>query len=132
MKKNSSISGTNSKTRELEVIPAILVKDHASLMDSINKVKEHVKTIHIDVMDNKFVPNITIGINEINQLPKIDGVNYEFHWMVQKPLEWIRALTITGRNIHLIQLETISSLAEWREIKEIVLSSGGTAAFHRL
>jgi len=72
---------------KLEVIPAILVKTREDLLDHISRVRVHVKTIHIDVMDNKFVPNSTIGTKELQELPT--GLRYEMHWMVQKPEEWI-------------------------------------------
>lgn len=96
---------TNFKTKKIEVIPAILVKTRQELLDSINKVKKYVKTVHIDIMDNKFVPNYTIGLEEIKNLPK--GVDYEFHWMVENPEQWINK--IKENYLHLIHIETIKN-----------------------
>ncbi len=45
---------------DIEIIPAILVKDREDLIRRINLVKQYVKTVQIDVMDGKFVPNTTI------------------------------------------------------------------------
>ena len=47
---------------DVEVIPAILVKSQEELMAQIEKVKQSVKTVHIDIMDNAFVPNSTLDL----------------------------------------------------------------------
>lgn len=110
---------TNLQTRGIEVIPAVLVKTREALLDSISKVSPFVKTIHIDVMDNKFVPNITVGLEELKQIPQ--NLAYEFHWMVQNPEKWIRA--ISGPHIHIVHVETIHE--NWEEIKKAVAEAGG-------
>lgn len=53
----------------LEIIPAVLVKSREELLEHISRVSAYVKTIHIDIMDNKFVPNFTIGVKELQDLP---------------------------------------------------------------
>lgn len=103
----------------LEIIPAILVKTKEEFINNINKVKKYVKEVHIDVMDNKFVPNYTTRPEEINELPK--GVLYEFHWMVEDPAKWIEKTK--GNHLHQIHIETIGN--DWQKIKNAVKKSGG-------
>ena len=115
------MGGENKNTQklELEIIPAILVKTKKEFLENIEKVKEYVKEIHVDVMDNEFVPNYTLKPEEIKELPK--GVKYEFHWMVENPIQYIKQ--IKGNHLHQIHVETIQN--NWKEIKDVVKESGG-------
>jgi ribulose-phosphate 3-epimerase len=102
----------------LEVIPAILVKTREELLEHISRVCAYVKTIHIDVMDNKFVPNLTIGPKELQDLPP--GLKYEIHWMVQKPEEWIAQ--VKGPHMHIVHVEAVEN---WEKIVATVKRNGG-------
>ncbi len=102
---------------ELEIIPAILVKSRGELLRRISLVKEHVNIIHIDIMDNEFVPNKTIGLESLTDLPE---ANYGFHWMVNNPEKWIEATP--GPHLHLVHIETVSS---FENIKSTVQKAGG-------
>jgi transketolase len=93
----------------VEVVPAILVKNREELISHIEKVKSNVKKVHIDIMDDNFVPNRTIGLESLTNLPS--GIFYEFHWMVKDPENWVSK--IPGNHTHLIHVETI---ADWNEI----------------
>lgn len=110
---------TAVQSLELEILPAILVKTKEEFREKINKIKEYVKEIHIDVMDNKFVPNYTMKPEEIEELP--GGVLYEFHWMVENPENEIAK--IRGNHMHQIHVETIRD--NWKEIVESVKKVGG-------
>jgi len=102
---------------EPEIIPAILVTEREELLKRISLVKDFVKTIQIDVMDNVFVPNKTVGLAELKQLPE---ASYEFHWMVKDPVKWIEQTP--GDHMHLVHVETISSI---EEVKKAVEKAGG-------
>lgn len=102
----------------LEIIPAILVKKREKLLTQIEQVMPFVKNVQIDVMDGRFVPNKTIGLEELAELPL--GVGYEFHWMVHNPEQWIEK--IPGEHLHLVHIETISS---FERIEQAVKKVGG-------
>jgi transketolase len=102
---------------DVEVIPAILVKSREDLIAQIQKVNQKVKTVHIDIMDNIFVPNSTIGTESLSGLPA--GVSYEFHWMVKDPQNWISK--VPGKHRHIVHVETIS---DWTEIEKTRTSGG--------
>jgi ribulose-phosphate 3-epimerase len=104
---------------DLEVIPAILVKDRTELVRRIEAVSSHVRAVHIDVMDDKFVPNKTVGLESFSNLPK--NVEYEFHWMVEKPEEYIAK--VPGPHLHLVHIETVK---DWPAVEEAIQKSGGT------
>lgn len=102
---------------EVEVIPAILVKSREELLAHIDKVRSSVTAVHIDIMDNIFVPNKTIGLESLSNLPS--GIAYEFHWMVKDPHNWISK--VPGNHMHLVHIETIS---DWNDIEK-ALADGG-------
>src|SRR3989339_953826 len=97
----------------LEVIPAILVKTRKELIERIKKSLPHVKTVHIDVMDGKFVPNTTVGPADFGELPV--NVKYEFHWMVANPEENI--LRAPHHALHMVHIETV---VDWMRVEDAV------------
>ena len=70
-----------------KIIPAIIAKSQQELEDKINKVKEYVEIIQLDIMDGKFVPNNSIDFDF--ELPKADCI-FEAHLMIKNPEEWIK------------------------------------------
>ena len=48
--------------------------------------------IHIDVMDNKFVPNYQLPPEEVNELSKYSKKKFDIHLMVEDPIEYINKL----------------------------------------
>ncbi|MEW6329168.1 MAG: ribulose-phosphate 3-epimerase [Candidatus Micrarchaeota archaeon] len=102
----------------VEVVPAILVKSREELLEQIARVRESVSRVHIDIMDNVFVPNRTLGLESLGGLP--NGISYEFHWMVKKPEKWISK--VKGDHLHLVHAETIT---DWGAVKRACASSGG-------
>ena len=109
------------KTREIEILPAILVKDRRRFLEQIEVVKPHVKGVHIDIMDDVFVPNKTISPEELKPLPP--GLGYSIHWMVERPEEQIAL--IPGSHMHMIHIETVESPSHFGEIEKTVKSLGG-------
>jgi ribulose-phosphate 3-epimerase len=102
---------------EAEVIPAILVKKREDLLHRISLVRGLVKEIQLDIMDGIFVPNKTVGLKDLKDLPK---AKYEFHWMVKDPERWIEKMP--GPHMHLVHVETITS---FEKIEAAVKKSGG-------
>jgi len=102
----------------LEVIPAILVKERSELLRRIAAVSPHVKTVHIDVMDNVFVPNKTVGPESFAGLP--ENVAYEFHWMVANPESYIAKMP--GPHLHMVHFEAVK---DWDAVEAAVKKAGG-------
>ena len=106
---------------DIEIIPAILVNDREDLIRRINLVKPYVKTVQIDVMDGKFVPNTTIF--DFSNLPF--GIKYEFHWMVENPIDYIKK--VSGPHIHIVHIEAINNSKEIDKINKFVGGKLGLA-----
>lgn len=113
---------TSSSTyKSIEIVPAILAKTRKELLKRINLVKPYVKTVQIDIMDNDFVPNKTIGLESLHDLPC--GVQYEFHWMVNNPENYIKE--IKGNNLHIVHIE---AKMDFIKAKKTTEKNGGKIA----
>ena len=89
-----------------EVIPAIMPEDFDDLEEKVSRVVGLVKTVQLDIMDGKFVPERTWPyvcnrgeleriISETDAMPHWDNINYEVDLMVRDPevasYNWIKA-----------------------------------------
>ncbi|MBI2522812.1 ribulose-phosphate 3-epimerase [Candidatus Woesearchaeota archaeon] len=70
---------------KIKIVPSILSANQDKLQDEINEVEEHSDLLQVDVMDNKFVPNIT---SQAELLKKFyTKVPLDIHLMVKEPSE---------------------------------------------
>jgi ribulose-phosphate 3-epimerase len=113
--------GKSGKVRDVEILPAILVKTREDFLESVEKVAPFAKQVHVDMMDDVFVPNKTIGPEELNPLPT--GIAYSFHWMVESPQEAIAQ--IRGPHTHVVHVETLESGNRFEELRKEVEAQGG-------
>ena len=86
-----------------------MIKISASILssnnreDSIKKLNDtNCDYIHIDVMDNKFVPNYQFPIEEINKVIPLSTKKIDIHLMVEDPLTYINK--INNSNIEYITI----------------------------
>jgi ribulose-phosphate 3-epimerase len=108
----------------VEIIPAILAKDEKELRRKVESVTDLCDTIQLDVMDGKFVDNVTW--NEPERLIKMPlPINFEVHLMVQDPLERFDAWSLAGCSRVLIHAETVEDLSEaLRQAKSYGMEAG--------
>lgn len=79
----------------LEVIPGILEKDWNEIERKIEIVKPFVKSVHIDIIDGKFAPNVTF----IDPLPFkkfTSDLFFELHMMVEDPIKYLKPFANAG------------------------------------
>lgn len=120
---NRTIMASDNNEIKKEIIAAVLVKTRSDLIKHIELVKPYLKTIQIDIMDDVFVPNKTIGLGELKDLP--EGINYEFHWMVQHPENWINDFLGARKGKHsYLHLVHVEAKMDFEKVKEIVASAG--------
>lgn len=86
------------------VAPAILVYTKEELLQRVASVPS-AKTLHIDIMDGKFVDNTTLDIDALHELPK--DVEIEYHLMVSNPAEYIRQLPGGKNKIFQVHIESV-------------------------
>ncbi|MEP6561369.1 MAG: ribulose-phosphate 3-epimerase, partial [Nakamurella sp.] len=67
--------------------PSILTADFAHLADEIASVSG-ADWLHVDVMDNHFVPNLTLGLPVVQSLLKATDIPIDCHLMITEPDRW--------------------------------------------
>ena len=69
------------------VAPSILAADFARLADEASAVAA-ADWLHVDVMDNHFVPNLTIGLPVVRSLREATALPLDCHLMITDPERW--------------------------------------------
>jgi ribulose-phosphate 3-epimerase len=69
----------------LIVAPSLLAADFAHLADEARAVEATADWLHVDVMDNHFVPNLTIGLPVVRSLRKATPLPLDCHLMIDSP-----------------------------------------------
>ncbi|WP_456484723.1 ribulose-phosphate 3-epimerase [Desulfurobacterium sp.] len=77
--------------------PSILSADFANLERDIKKaVQAGADVIHVDVMDGRFVPNITIGPCVVESIRKVTDKPLDVHLMIVEPEKFVKAFADAG------------------------------------
>ena len=70
------------------ISPSVLNSDLSRLADEVRRVSGAADYIHLDVMDNHFVPNLTLGLPIVEALLKRVSTPVDCHLMIDDPDRW--------------------------------------------
>ena len=79
----------------MRVMPSLLSADFANLQTSIESIPS-ADALHVDVMDNHFVPNLTLGIPVVRAIRKVTDRFLDIHLMIDNPDRWATAYAQAG------------------------------------
>jgi ribulose-phosphate 3-epimerase len=79
----------------IQISPSILASDFANLATEAERVAD-ADWLHVDVMDNHFVPNLTIGLPVVEALAKVTPLPMDCHLMIEDPDRWAPAYVEAG------------------------------------
>src|SRR4029450_461096 len=79
----------------MRIMPSILSADFANLQAAIESVPSS-DAIHVDVMDNHFVPNLTLGLPVVEAIRKVTDQMLDIHLMIEQPDRWAPAYAAAG------------------------------------
>ena len=108
------------------VAPSILSCDFGRLADEIRTVKSGgADWIHVDVMDGRFVPNITLGPVVIEAIRRVTDLPLDVHLMIEDPDRYLDAFAVAGADILTVHQEACRHLHRTVErVRELGMHPG--------
>ena len=67
--------------------PSILAADWANLEHELGRISS-ADLVHVDIMDNHFVPNLTFGLQMVERLQEVSPIPLDVHLMIDDPDRW--------------------------------------------
>lgn len=80
----------------MQISPSVLNADLANLASEVRRVQSAADWIHLDVMDNHFVPNLTFGLPVVESLLKQIDIPADCHLMIADPDRWAPGFAEAG------------------------------------
>lgn len=114
--------GPNMTARPIKIAPSILSADFSRLGDEVKRAQDAgADLIHIDVMDGRFVPNITMGPLVVDAVRKVASVPLDVHLMIVEPERLIKRFADCGADFITVHVEACPHL---HSVLGLVATSG--------
>jgi len=89
-----------------KLVPSLLSADLWCLKDQLDVLKQYqVDTLHVDVMDGNFVPNISMGVPLVESLRKHSDFSLDVHLMIANPERFIETFREAGADLLTVHVE---------------------------
>ncbi len=113
-------------TPRIQIAPSILSADFSALGAEVRAVEEGgADWIHVDVMDGRFVPNLTIGPLVVAALRKVTRLPLDVHLMIVEPERYIEDFAGAGADVISVHVEASTHLQRTlRRIRELGKRAG--------
>jgi ribulose-phosphate 3-epimerase len=123
-----SMTGAEHGTAPLRcaIAPSILTADLGRLAEEIRLAEAAgVDRIHLDVMDGRFVPNISFGPLIVEAVRKVTSLPIDLHLMIIEPDRFVPAFVAAGANHITVHQEVCPHLhRQLDQIKELGATAG--------
>jgi ribulose-phosphate 3-epimerase len=110
------------------IAPSILSADFARLGDAVAACEEGgADWIHFDVMDGRFVPNLTVGPIVLRALRKVTRVPFDVHLMIEEPFRTLEQYLDAGAGRIAVHVEAEPNLHRFAQVVRTRGASPGVA-----
>jgi len=93
------------------IAPSVLAADFTKLKEEIELVNNsNADWFHLDVMDGRFVPNISFGMFIIKAIKKIAKKPLDVHLMIEEPGKYIEEVRAAGADVITVHYEACPHL----------------------
>ena len=90
----------------IEIAPSILSADFSRLGEQIKTVEgAGAALLHVDVMDGRFVPNITVGLPVVKAISRATQLPIDAHLMIVEPARYVESFVAAGAQMVSIHIE---------------------------
>ena len=111
-----------------KISPSILSADFANLERDIREMEAlGADWIHVDVMDGRFVNNITIGMPVVKSIRRVTDLPFDVHLMIDRPARYVEQFCNAGADYLTIHLESDTqenTMAALERIAELGVKPG--------
>jgi len=110
----------------IRIAPSLLSADFANLARDVARMEQGgADWLHVDVMDGRFVPNLTFGVKVIETLRKLTKLPLDVHLMVVEPERYFEPFAQAGANTLTIHVEAAPHLhRQLARIRELGCAAG--------
>jgi ribulose-phosphate 3-epimerase len=110
----------------VRIAPSVLSADFGRLSEEIARcVDGGADWIHVDVMDGRFVPNLTFGVKVIETLRRLTSLPLDVHLMVVEPEKYFDGFAAAGANVLTLHQEAAPHLhRQLHRIRELGCQAG--------
>lgn len=103
---------------EVAIAPSILNSDFLQLGNEIARLEQAgIRRLQIDVMDGRFVPNISVGVPVVEAVRSATGMLIEAHLMIVEPERYVRDFARAGADLIIVHQEATHQL--YRTLEQI-------------
>ncbi len=108
------------------VLPSLLLCDFGNLQAEVEALEAAgVQGLHLDVMDGRFVPNISYGLPIVEAFRGLTDLPLDAHLMIAEPQRYLRQFADAGSDIITIHHEAVADARPvLQEIRDLGKSAG--------
>ncbi|WP_406714349.1 ribulose-phosphate 3-epimerase [Trueperella pyogenes] len=108
----------------MRISPSILNCDFSDLRGELKKIR-NADWAHVDIMDNHFVPNLTMGVPIVESIVGVSEIPVDTHLMIEDPDRWAPAYAEAGARSVTFHAEAAAApLRLARELRSMGVRAG--------